>query len=107
MSVRAVWADEADGAYLIVCDEHGQFDWAPDEVAAEVKVLQHRRDEHIRIEYRTLHQPKPPMPFGRVYSSSDNLEYQREDLAYLRGELGEADACIETRQVTPWERLDE
>lgn len=44
-----------------------------------------------------------------VYSSSDNLDFQREDLAYLRsGEHGGvAEAWIDTRIEHPWERTDD
>lgn len=44
-----------------------------------------------------------------VYSHSDNLAYQREDLTYLRdegeGHDGVAEAWIETRIEHPWERM--
>lgn len=42
-----------------------------------------------------------------VYSSSANLDYQQEDLAYLRRyaeQQGAAEAWIETRIEHPWER---
>lgn len=43
-----------------------------------------------------------------VYSKSDNLDFQREDLAYLRNERGGvAHAWIETRIEHPWERTDD
>lgn len=42
------------------------------------------------------------------YSESDNLDFARSDLAYLRDERDDAaEAWIETRTVTPWERTDD
>jgi len=43
-----------------------------------------------------------------VYSSSDNLEFQQEDLDYLRSDEhpGVHEAWIETRIEYPWERLN-
>lgn len=45
-----------------------------------------------------------------VYSHSDNLAYQQEDLAYLRSDPdhdGIAEAWMETRIEHPWERTDD
>lgn len=44
-----------------------------------------------------------------IYSSSDNPDFQREDLAYLRSNERSdvAEAWIETRIEHPWERTDD
>ena len=46
-----------------------------------------------------------------VYSSSQNLDFQREDLAYLRsegeGHDGVAEAWVDTRIEYQWERTDD
>lgn len=54
-------------------------------------------------EYRTVYL-KPPLPFPRMFSSSDNLHFQQQDARRLVAD-GE-DAWVEQRTVTAWTRID-